>query len=132
MGNNFFKILKAIFSKAPELSALPPEEKPSLFSFDEDGFLYPFKTGSEKIRWDDIEKLEGYKRDRMTVDDVCMEVTWDGRRVVFSEEMPGWEALQRKIREKFPQIPGDWEEKIKLPAFAKNLTVLYEREGEIK
>jgi hypothetical protein len=66
MSNNFIKILKTVFSKGPVEPSLAAEEKPGLFSFEEDGFLYPFKSGRGKIKWADIERLEGYKRDRMT------------------------------------------------------------------
>jgi hypothetical protein len=127
--NNFLKILKAIFSPPAE-NPYPAavEDKPALFTFEEDGFVYPFKSGRAKIKWAEIERLEGYKRDRMTVDDICMDVTWGGRNATFSEEMPGWKKLQKEISKIFPEVPANWERKIRRTPFATTYTVLYERE----
>lgn len=89
--------------------------------------MYPFKSGRAKIKWTEIERLEGYKRDRMTVDDICMDVTWDGWKATFSEEMPGWKELQKELSKIFPEVPADWERMIMRTPFATTYTVLYER-----
>ena len=103
------------------------EDKPALFTFEEDGFVYPFRSGRAKIKWTEIERLEGYKRDRMTVDDICMDVTWNGWKATFSEEMPGWKELQKKVSEIFPDVTADWERKIMRTPFATTYTILYDR-----
>lgn len=90
--------------------------------------MYPLQLGRAKIKWAEIERLEGYKRDRMTVDDICMDVTWDGWKATFSEEMPGWKELQKEIRKIFPEVPADWERSILRTPFATTYTILYERE----
>jgi hypothetical protein len=64
----------------------------------------------------------------MTVDDICMDVTWNGWKATFSEEMPGWKELQKKVSEIFPDVTADWERKIMRTPFATTYTVLYERE----
>ena len=128
--NKFLKIIKAIFSRAPVDSSSSLEEKLGFFVFEADGFICPFKSESVKIKWTEIERLEGFKRDRMTVDDICMTITWNGRKATFDEEMPGWGELQKKIREHFPQVPSDWELEVMWPAFAANYRLLYEREDK--
>lgn len=126
--NKFLKIIKAIFSRAPVGSSLIPEEKPGLFVFEADGFVYPFKSGSAKIKWVEIERLEGYKKDLWTVDEISMDITWNGWKATFTEGMPGWAELQKKIKEVLPAVPSNWESTVMLPPFAGNYVVLYERE----
>jgi len=125
--NKFLKIIKAIFSRAPVGPLLTPEEKPGLFVFEADGFVYPFKSGRAKIKWAEIERLEGYKKDQWTVDEISMDITWDGWKATFTEGMPGWDELQKKVKEVFPEVPSDWGSTVMLPPFDSNYVLLYER-----
>jgi hypothetical protein len=97
------------------------------FVYDENGFIYPFADGTAKIKWTSIERLEGYKRDFLTMDMICMDITFDGSVVTFSEETPGWYIFQEKLRAALPEVSKNWEFDISFPALATNFTVLYER-----
>ena len=46
------------------------------FNYESDGFTYEFETGLEKIRWSDILRIEAYKLDRLTTDEICLDIFW--------------------------------------------------------
>jgi hypothetical protein len=136
MSNKFLQFLKKLFLLRParleadaKKSFQEMMEDPGRFIYEEDGFSYPFADGEGKIRWSSIERLEGYKRDLMTTDLICMDVTFDGSVVTFSEETPGWYIFQERLRAALPEVSPTWEFDITFPAFGTNFTVLYERRG---
>jgi hypothetical protein len=97
------------------------------FIFEADGFSYPFKEGLDKFNWSEVERIVAYKLDRMTTDEICLDIVADGWQATYTEMTPGWYQFLEKLESVFPTIPADWDAKIALPAFARNYTVLWER-----
>ena len=106
-------------------------EDPGEFIYEEGGFIYQFGEGAKKIKWTDIERLVAYKMDLMTVDEIRMDIVWDGWKMTITEETPGWYQFVERLKAVFPGIPADWDSTIVQPPFATNLAVLYEREDRI-
>jgi len=134
MSNKFLQFLRKILTPQPvkleadaKKSFQEMREDPGKFIYDEDGFAYLFSDGERKIKWSSIERLEGYKLDLMTTDEICMRLTFDGLVVTFSEETPGWYIFQEKLHAALPEVSSNWEFDITFPAFATNFTILYER-----
>lgn len=103
------------------------QEDKGQFVYDEDGFHFAFKEHDEKLRWVDIEQIVAYKRDLMTIDEICLDIVMGGWTITFSESLPGWNQFLLKLKAAFPSLPDNWEHQIVHPPFATNYTVLYER-----
>lgn len=97
------------------------------FVYEEDGFTYQFRDGVEKIKWIAIERLEAYKVDLMTTDEIRVNIVYGEYQFTITEETPGWYQFVARTKEVFPTIPKDWDSVITNPAFATNFMVLYER-----
>jgi hypothetical protein len=136
MSSKFLRLLGSLFFLRPaklEADARKTYHEmivdPGRFVYEDGGFIYPFADGEVKVKWSSIEKLEGYKQDMRTTDMICMDITFEGLVVTFSEETPGWHIFQEKLRAALPEVSASWEFDIMFPAFATNFTVLYERQA---
>ena len=97
------------------------------FIYEDDGFIFPFKSERQKFKWTDIERLIAYKLDLMTTDEMCLDIVYNNWQTTITEETPGWYQFIEKTKLAFPNIPKNWDSEIVYPAFAKNLTILYQR-----
>ncbi|HEY4285954.1 MAG TPA: hypothetical protein VGN00_02535 [Puia sp.] len=107
------------------------QEDPGKFTYGEDGFTYAFPDGPEFVCWSEIQRIATYKVDRMTFDEICLDIFWNDWKLTITEDTPGWGQLVIKLKGAFPTIPEDWFERVMQPAFATNYTVLYEREERV-
>lgn len=97
------------------------------FIYENDGFIFQFKSEQQKIKWTDIERLIAYKLDLMTTDEICLDIVYNNWQTTITEETPGWYQFIEKSKLAFPNIPKNWDSEIVHPAFATNLTILYQR-----
>ncbi|HEY4107679.1 hypothetical protein [Puia sp.] len=97
------------------------------FTYQEEGFTYAFADGPEFVRWAEIRRIVAYKVDRLTYDDICLDIFWRDWKFTITEDTAGWDRLIAQLRIAFPNIPDDWYGKVGLPAFATNSMVLFER-----
>ena len=128
-------LLKAKNNRTPKSPPEDPnqrwqrlQEDKGKFIYEDDGLIYPFSDGIQKIKWAEIERIAGYKTDLMTTDEIRMDIQWKGQTWTLTEETPGWYQLLKRLHDTFPSIPEDWEGAIIQPPFATNYTILYERE----
>lgn len=78
------------------------------------------------FRLADVSRVEFYKRDELTTDLICCEVT-AGELVHFShEESPGWDAFVGALLD-LPGFDREWFAKVSKPAFAECRTSAFER-----
>jgi len=133
---SFFQSLKNLFKPArPKLKRERDFIKPfkgryddiGIFTFDGDGFTITLKDGTHAIQWHTVEKLTGYKIDLMEFDEICLNIVTSDGSFTISEDTPGWYPFVEKTKMVFPSIAKDWDSTIVYPAFATNLTVLYEK-----
>jgi hypothetical protein len=126
----FLKRTKARFAGLPELSYS--------LEFDENHIVVTTKPCDkdarvEGIRWKDVERVYAYKKDCVTVDQIRMELLdHEGKGVVFTEEMPGWEAVVKALPLRLPAClrSDEWFRIVAVSAFKQNMTLLYERKGK--
>jgi len=75
-------------------------------------------------------KVLAYKRDELTTDLICFDVTTDAaggaRTWLFHEEQPGFEEIARELA-LLPGFLTDWRDHVVKPAFASCEIVLYSR-----
>lgn len=82
-----------------------------------------------RVRFDDILSVEAYKRDELTTDLVCFDITTVGELPVtwfVHEEVPGWLELVKALQH-LSGFDTTWPGKIIQPAFAESRTVIYDR-----
>jgi hypothetical protein len=98
-----------------------------IFEYEHDSFTISLKSGKRKIIWKEIERLEAYKRDLLTIDQVCLDFVLAQTVITISEDSEGFRPFINKLQEQFPAIEKDWDWEITQPPFATNFMVLYER-----
>jgi len=92
-------------------------------------------TGQNVVRWDDVIRVEAFKRDLWAVDQICLAFVEAGNsEVEINEEMDGWLSLVQQLPDYLPgcQKLDEWFRPVAIPAFELNLTVIYERVKEAK
>jgi hypothetical protein len=85
-----------------------------------------FSTRDRHVLWSEINSIAEFKRDLNTIDDVWFQLETPNDHVMVCEEQPGFNEWQAALAEQFEGVRG-WQEKIVLPPFAENFTVLYSR-----
>jgi hypothetical protein len=106
------------------------QESLGFFTYTEDGFSLEEHSGVTSYKWSDIETVFGFKEDRYTTDEICMDIfTIDNASLRLTESTPGWYRFQKRLSENIPSIPKGWDGEIALPAFETKLTLLFDRKG---
>lgn len=86
--------------------------------------------GEKVIAWQDVVKVEAFKRDLYAVDLICLSILFEDKTSIeIDEEMEGWDSLVDKLTEYLPGSKNfaDWFDVVAFPAFKPNLTVIYSR-----
>lgn len=96
------------------------------FLYDEEGFSLMLNKKRVSLKWKNLHTAIGFKRDLITVDSICLQLFFLHHNTIeLYEELRGWFQFLNRMAEEFPQTKG-WEDEIVLPAFATNLTVVYD------
>ena len=64
----------------------------------------------------EIDRIESYKRDEITTDLICYEISAGGQIWHYHEEWEHWDRLIQEF-ENFPEFNRDWFAKVLLPPF---------------
>lgn len=97
-----------------------------VFSYNETGFELNLKTEFHSIKWADIERIASYKADLLTTDEICLDIIYDNKMVVLTEETHGWHQFIERLQSALP-IKDNWEAAVLKSPFEYNLTTVYER-----
>jgi hypothetical protein len=98
-----------------------------IFTYNNLGFDIDLKEGYHSIKWTDIERLEAYKVDLMTTDEVCMDITFDNKTITITEETKGWYQFIDRLEHQLSHINADWQALVLKTPFEYDLTTIYER-----
>ncbi len=98
-----------------------------IFSYTALGFDIDLKDGFHSIKWTDIERLQAYKADLLTIDEICIDITFDNKTIIVTEETKGWYQFIDKVKTALPLTNDNWEALVFETPFAYNLTTIYER-----
>ncbi len=74
-------------------------------------------------------RVEFYKRDELTTDLICCDITTPAGVISAHEEMPYWEELIRKL-EFLGGFDVEWFSQVSKPAFAASNYVAFQRPGQ--
>ncbi len=106
------------------------QESLGFFSYTKEGFSLEEYSGVKFYKWSEIETVFGFKEDRFTTDEICMDIfICNNASLRLTESTPGWYQFQKQISENIPSIPNDWDGGIAVPAFETKLTLLFDRKG---
>jgi len=97
----------------------------------ENGFQVNYNEEITQFQWSEIEKLTGFKVDRLTIDDICLKTESNNKTAYATEEFEGWRNFINKLLNEFPQIDKKWEGIIAKPAFERKETELYNRNKNV-
>ena len=94
-----------------------------------------FQVNNDKniiqIKWIEIEKLTGFKIDRLTTDDICLKIESNKKASIVSEEFENWRKFIDLLLSKFPEVDKDWESTIAIPAFDRKEIELYNKNKNV-
>lgn len=84
-----------------------------------------------RFRWDEVVKIEAYKRDIRTSDLICLSFYTEDSELYYSphEEVEGFEVICECMGRHFPAIDSGWRDDATLP-FEPKFNVLYELGGQ--
>ncbi len=100
------------------------------FTYDDTGFNLTEHKGVTHYNWTDIETIFGYKVDRYTTDDICLDIfTSDKHCIKLTENTPGWYQFNERLIQHIPAISNSWDGEIAVPAFETKLTLLFDTKG---
>jgi len=88
------------------------------------------EPNSLSVLWSEVEKVTVFKRDLMTVDEICMVLEVRGSHTLeINEEMPGWQELVQALPTYLPgaRLWEEWFEKVAFPAFKTSPEVIFQR-----
>lgn len=102
-----------------------------IFSYNELGFDIDLKDGFHSIKWEDIERLEAYKADLLTIDEVCIDITFDYKTIIITEGTKGWYQFIGKLKAALSLTNENWEALVLETPFEYKLTTIYERADRI-
>ena len=88
------------------------------------------EPSSLSVLWSEVEKVTVFKRDRMTVDEICMVLEVSGSQALeVNEEMPGWQELVQGLPTYLPgaRLWEEWFEKVAFPAFKTSPEIIFQR-----
>jgi hypothetical protein len=104
-------------------------QMPSLV-VDEQGFsLCKAAQVTERYSWGEVGRIIAFKRDLGTYDEICMQIDI-GRRACpleLSEEFGGYEQFAKAVEKHLPGVNREWWSQVAFPAFAENVTTIYQR-----
>ena len=103
------------------------ENDSGIFEFNTNGFSFTINEITSEKNWNEIEEINVYKKDLMTVDLICMDIIFKNTFITFSEETPDWDILVDKLKEIFNNIQRDWDTEIVSSPFKTNFKTIYKR-----
>lgn len=98
-----------------------------IFNYNASGFDIDLKDGFYSIKWTDVERIQAYKADLLTTDEVCIDITFNNKTIIVTEETKGWYQFIDKLKLSLPLTNDNWEAVVLDTPFEYNLTTIYER-----
>ena len=118
------------FKPKTEVEFLEIYNDNGIFTYTDDGFIVKTKGGDQNTLWSEVTSMVGYKEDRFTIDNICLDIFCDSDKgFKISEETSGWFMFLDHSKKQFPSIDKSWEVEIATPAFETKMTLIYDRQN---
>lgn len=99
-----------------------------MFVYASDGFTVTNGDFEKTIRWEEIDRINAYKKDLVAYDLIVLEIVCGDYVLTLDEVSPGWFSFILKLKDVFKTIPKDWDINIIQPPFKENYTILFKKE----
>lgn len=103
-------------------------EPGNAFNYSPDGFSLNIKGTNRFYRWHDIEETKAYKRDLITIDHLCLDISFEKVVLSISEDLPGWPEFINRMEIMLTGVLSEWERQVIATPFANNETIIYKRQ----
>jgi len=100
-----------------------------VFEFYGDGFYIDKMENPELIQWKKIKSIIAYKKDLLTTDLIVVEIITDNNVYKVNEETLGWFYFIDQLNKSLNITNKNWSIDITQPAFALNLTLIYDSQN---
>jgi len=78
------------------------------------------------VKWNTISRIVGYKNDKITYDEVCLNIDFgENKSITISEEYQGWRELISEIGSSLELIDSNWLQLVMKPAFERKEIELF-------
>jgi hypothetical protein len=109
------------------------QEDIGFFAYTETGFNLTEHKGVTNYNWSDIETIFGFKEDRLTTDEICMDIFFsDKASIRLTESTPGWYQFNSRLGNALPTVSENWDTSVVQPPFATNMTLLFDKDNKSK
>lgn len=109
------------------------QEDLGFFAYTDTGFNLTKHKGVTHYNWADIETIFGFKEDRYTTDEICIEIFFnDKTNIRLTESTPGWYQFNKQLSNAMPSVSENWDTEIVQPPFATNMTLLFDKGNRSK
>jgi len=104
------------------------QEDMGLFTYSDRGFDLTEHKGVTHYDWLDIETIFGFKEDRFTTDEICIDIFFSCKTSIrLTESTPGWYQFNKRLSQAIPAVSENWDADIMHPPFATNMILLFDK-----
>jgi hypothetical protein len=109
------------------------QEDTGFFAYTDIGFTLTEHKGLTHYNWTDIQTIFGFKEDRYTTDEICMDIFFSKNGSIrLTESTPGWYQFNIRLTKVIPTVSENWDTAIVQPPFATNMTLLFDKDNRSK
>jgi len=89
------------------------------------GFEINDGTTLINIKWDEIEKIDAFKRDLLTEDQICLEIHVSKKIFYCSENFEGWVKFEKELKNQLSELDKNWFSKVTQPPFEESRITIF-------
>jgi len=116
-----------------KLKVKETQKELGVFSYTTNGFIVKIDNKNKTVKWHEIISMTAYKKDKYTYEDIYIDILLLDKSIFsINEETKGWLQFLVRTKTEFSTINQFWENKILLPAFETNRTLIYHKNNIVK
>ena len=89
------------------------------------GFEINDGTNISNIKWDEIEKIDAFKRDLITEDQICLEINVNNKQFYCSQDFDGWIEFEKELQIQLTELDKNWFSKVSQPPFEESRVTIF-------
>src|SRR5688572_21793571 len=104
------------------------QEDIGFFAYSDTGFNLTEYRGVTHYNWSDIETIFGFKEDRFSTDEICMDIFFsDNSSIRLTESTPGWYQFNKQLSQVISTVTDNWDTEVVHQPFETNMTLLFDK-----
>lgn len=89
------------------------------------GFELNNGTSISFIQWGEIEKIDAFKRDLLTEDQICLEIHVNKKQFYCSEDFEGWIEFEEELKIQLAELDKEWFSRVSQPPFQESRITIF-------